>query len=60
VFHKIDRTLRCHHCGFTERVPRACPDCGNLDIAPWGVAPSGWKNIWRAAGRRPNSARYSA
>jgi primosomal protein N' (replication factor Y) len=32
VFHKIDRTLRCHHCGFTERVPRACPDCGNLDI----------------------------
>ena len=36
VFHKIDRTLRCHHCGFTERVPRACPDCGNLDIAPIG------------------------
>jgi len=32
VFHKIDRTLRCHHCGFTERVPRACPECGNLDI----------------------------
>jgi len=25
VFHKLDRTLRCHHCGFTERVPRACP-----------------------------------
>jgi primosomal protein N' (replication factor Y) len=36
VFHKIDRTLRCHHCGFTERVPRACPDCGNLDIGPLG------------------------
>ena len=36
VFHKIDRTLRCHHCGYTERVPRACPDCGNLDIAPVG------------------------
>ena len=36
VFHKLDRTLRCHHCGFTERVPRACPDCGNLDIAPLG------------------------
>jgi primosomal protein N' (replication factor Y) len=32
VFHKRDRTLRCHHCGFTERVPEACPDCGNLDI----------------------------
>jgi primosomal protein N' (replication factor Y) len=36
VFHKADRTLRCHHCGFTERVPRACPDCGNPDIAPMG------------------------
>jgi len=36
VFHKIDRTLRCHHCGLTERVPRACPDCGNLDIAAIG------------------------
>ncbi|MET0348870.1 MAG: primosomal protein N', partial [Rhizobacter sp.] len=36
VFHKGDRTLRCHHCGFTQPVPRACPDCGNLDIAPLG------------------------
>ncbi len=36
VFHKADRTLRCHHCGYTERVPRACPECGNLDIAPIG------------------------
>ena len=36
VFHKADRTLRCHHCGFTDRVPRACPGCGNIDIAPVG------------------------
>jgi primosomal protein N' (replication factor Y) len=36
VFHKIDRTLRCHHCSFTERVPHACPNCGNIDIAPVG------------------------
>lgn len=36
VFHKIDRTLRCHHCGYTERVPRACPVCGNVDVAPLG------------------------
>ena len=36
VFHKRDRTLRCHHCGFYERVPRACPDCGNPDIQPVG------------------------
>lgn len=36
VFHKLDRSLRCHHCGFSERVPRACPECGNLDISPIG------------------------
>jgi len=36
VFHKSDRTLRCHHCGFSERVPRSCPACGNPDIAPIG------------------------
>ncbi|QTD45917.1 replication restart helicase PriA [Ottowia testudinis] len=36
VFHKIDRTLRCHHCGFAQRVPRACPGCGNLDIGTLG------------------------
>ena len=36
VFHKLDRTLRCHHCGFTQSVPRACPGCGNLDISPLG------------------------
>jgi primosomal protein N' (replication factor Y) len=36
VFHKIDRSLRCHHCGFAERVPRACPACGDPDIAPIG------------------------
>jgi primosomal protein N' (replication factor Y) len=36
VFHKIDRSLRCHHCGLAERVPSACPECGNLDIAPIG------------------------
>jgi len=36
VFHKVDRTLRCHHCGYTERVPRSCPSCGNPDIRPLG------------------------
>ena len=36
VFHKLDRTLRCHHCGYTQAVPRACPSCGNQDISPLG------------------------
>ena len=36
VFHKLDRTIRCHHCGFTEPVPRACPECGNVDLQTVG------------------------
>ena len=36
VFHKVDRSLRCHHCGAAQRVPRACPDCGNLDLGALG------------------------
>ena len=37
VFHKNDRSLRCHHCGLTQRVPKACPQCGNPDILPLGL-----------------------
>ena len=36
VFHKLDRSLRCHHCGFAEPVPRTCPACGNPDISAIG------------------------
>jgi primosomal protein N' (replication factor Y) (superfamily II helicase) len=36
VFHKADRTLRCHHCGLTTRVPKACPSCGDIDIGGIG------------------------
>ncbi|WP_026435280.1 primosomal protein N' [Acidovorax sp. JHL-9] len=36
VFHKTDRTLRCHHCGYTVRVPFHCPTCGSPDIHPMG------------------------
>jgi primosomal protein N' (replication factor Y) len=28
--------LRCHHCGREERIPVACPTCGNQDIHPFG------------------------
>jgi primosomal protein N' (replication factor Y) len=59
VFHKIDRTLRCHHCGYTERVPRACPGCGNPDIAPLGRGTERLEEHLAellAGVRRPNSA----
>ena len=36
VYHKSERALRCHHCGHAAPVPRACPDCGNVDLAALG------------------------
>lgn len=36
VVHLADRRLRCHHCGREERIPAACPTCGNQDIHPFG------------------------
>ena len=36
VMHKLDRTLRCHHCSFEQRIPRHCPTCGNIDLQPLG------------------------
>ena len=37
VFHKIDRTLVCHHCGTVYRVPVRCPSCGNPEIVAVGT-----------------------
>ncbi|WP_250478921.1 MULTISPECIES: primosomal protein N' [unclassified Caballeronia] len=36
VLHKPERALRCHHCGWESRIPKSCPECGNIDIAPMG------------------------
>ena len=37
VFHKLDRSLRCHHCGHTSRVPAACPVCADQDLGMLGL-----------------------
>jgi len=36
VVHLPERTLRCHHCGLVEGIPRACPECGNPDLQAFG------------------------
>ena len=36
VVHLSDRRLRCHHCGLEAPIPKACPDCHNQDIHPFG------------------------
>ena len=36
VLHLDDRRLRCHHCGYQQRMPPACPTCGNAELLPLG------------------------
>jgi primosomal protein N' (replication factor Y) len=36
VWHLADKRLRCHHCGHEDRLPRACPACGNQDLRGLG------------------------
>lgn len=36
VVHLADAKVRCHHCGHQRSIPRACPECGNLDLLPRG------------------------
>ena len=37
TYHKRDRRLLCHYCGYAERVPQACPKCASEHIYFLGV-----------------------
>ncbi|HLB03538.1 MAG TPA: primosomal protein N' [Gaiellaceae bacterium] len=32
-----DERLHCHHCGFSERLPESCPECGSVELARIGA-----------------------
>jgi primosomal protein N' (replication factor Y) (superfamily II helicase) len=36
VLHR-DEGLHCHHCGYAEAAPEACPDCGSVELARIGA-----------------------
>lgn len=36
VVHLSERRLRCHHCGWEERIPTACPSCMNKEVRALG------------------------
>ena len=31
VEHRFKSQIQCHQCGYSERTPEACPECGTLD-----------------------------
>lgn len=37
VLHRAGDTMRCHHCGHTQMVPEACPECASVSIARHGA-----------------------
>ena len=32
TFHKAEKRLRCHYCGYSVSPPQVCPECGSLDV----------------------------
>jgi primosomal protein N' (replication factor Y) (superfamily II helicase) len=56
VVHRDARMLRCHHCGHAERLPAACPGCGNVDLLPVG---HGTQRLERALAARFPGARIA-
>ena len=56
VVHRDEAELRCHHCGHAERLPRACPECGNVDLLPLG---HGTQRLERALAERFPDARIA-
>ena len=37
TYHRVDRSLRCHHCGNSAAPPPACPECGSARIRYFGA-----------------------
>ncbi len=36
VLHLKDKRLKCHYCGFEEKIMSSCRQCGNVDLRPLG------------------------
>jgi primosomal protein N' (replication factor Y) len=36
TYHKSKKQLRCHYCGYSERQPRHCKECGDDSVTPRG------------------------
>jgi primosomal protein N' (replication factor Y) (superfamily II helicase) len=49
VLHREPDRLRCHHCGHAKPPPRACPECGNVDLLPLGFGTQRLEQAVRAA-----------
>jgi primosomal protein N' (replication factor Y) len=37
TYHQFGEEMRCHYCGFKEKVPHACPACGSNKLSAVGL-----------------------
>ncbi|RXT15045.1 primosomal protein N' [Ammoniphilus sp. CFH 90114] len=37
TYHRTNQTARCHYCGYAEREPEQCPECGSSHIRYFGT-----------------------
>jgi primosomal protein N' (replication factor Y) len=37
TYHKYEHKLKCHYCGYFEKVPPKCPDCSNPSLIEKGM-----------------------
>jgi primosomal protein N' (replication factor Y) len=37
TYHHTNQTIRCHYCGYTQRVPKVCPHCQSEHIRHFGT-----------------------
>lgn len=37
TYHQFGEEMRCHYCGFKEKVPRVCPACGSGKLGAVGL-----------------------
>ena len=37
TYHSLENKLKCHYCGYEERIPRSCPECGSNKIKYFGT-----------------------
>jgi primosomal protein N' (replication factor Y) len=36
IYHKHNNQLKCHYCGYSNRVPERCPECGHTGLMMQG------------------------
>jgi primosomal protein N' (replication factor Y) len=37
TYHQYSEELRCHYCGYKEKVPSSCPACGSTQLTTMGM-----------------------